>query len=78
MNQAEIIGTSSDEPRMSEGPNGPIAALSVVTKHKRPTEDGFTEEATQYHRVAVFTRSSPVPPRVCKPALLCISKANCA
>jgi single-strand DNA-binding protein len=55
MNQAEIIGTLSDEPKMSEGPNGPIAALSVVTKHKRPTEDGFTEEATQYHRVAVFT-----------------------
>ena len=55
MNQAEIIGTLSDEPKMSEGPNGPIAAFSVVTRHERPTEDGGTEEATQYHRVAVFT-----------------------
>ena len=40
MNQAEIIGTLSDEPKMSEGPNGPIAAFSVVTRHERPTEDG--------------------------------------
>jgi single-strand DNA-binding protein len=54
LNQIEMTGVLDKPAEMHNGPNGPIANLTIVSSHQRPAEAGGVETASQYYRIAVF------------------------